>query len=815
MLRWLLRILTALVLLTAVGVAIGWWLLAGGRAQLDGTFGLRGLSAPVTITRDARGTPAITARNRRDLAYALGFLHGQERFFQMDLLRRNAAGELSELVGEPALQLDERHRMHRFRALARVELAKLPASEHELLDAYTQGVNAGLHALRTRPWEYLMLRTAPQDWRAEDCLLAIDSMFLDLNDDGENERELNIGRLRAVLPKALADFLLAPDPSWEAPLQGDTDASVAMPDADVFDLRAHPANAASRERGVGAIEAAQRADSGIGSNSFAVAGALAGGRALLANDPHLDLRVPDIWYRASMCYPDPADPSRALALNGVTLPGVPALVIGSNGAIAWGFTNTEADWMDWVRVLRDPADASRYKTPGGWATIQRHDETIHVHGAPDHHFVVEDTIWGPIMGKDVDGTPLALAWIAQWPRALNLTLLKLETARSVRDALGWAPAIGIPPQNLLVADAGGHIGWRVAGSAIPLRAGFDPSAPADWSKPGTGWTGFAGDAQDPLVLNPAGNRLWTANQRIVGSDDLKTLGDGGYDQGARAQQIRDDLAARSHFTPDDMLAIQLDNRALFLARWQKLLLEVLAGCDPGSSHIHVLAEMSASCTQLLALKPYVEHWQARAAAASVGYRIVRRFHDQVCKNVLAPFAALAKNKSADFEWPASDKGEYAVWAMLASRPAWLLDPKYADWNALLRHSATEVADELANAPGPLSSRTWGEFNRGKIDHPLSVALPDFLARYIDMPHDPLPGDRDMPRVLHPGMGASMRLVVAPGDEAHGILEMPGGQADNPLSPYFGAGHEDWLRGTPAPLLPGPARYRMTLIPAMR
>ncbi|MBS0432143.1 MAG: penicillin acylase family protein [Proteobacteria bacterium] len=802
MVRWPIRIVVALLLAVIFVVAIAWALLAGSVPAREGTLALRGLSAPVTIVRDARGSPAITAGSRSDLAYALGFLHGQERFFQMDLLRRNAAGELSELVGGAALKVDERHRMHRFRALARVELSKLPASEHELLDVYTQGVNAGLHSLRARPWEYLLLRATPEDWRSEDCILAIDSMFLDLNQDGENERELNIGRLRAAVPRALADFLLAPDPVWEAPLQGDADAPVAMPDAAVFDLRRRdPSDAVSglsTEQGVAAIDAAQPADSGIGSNSFAVAGALTGGGALLANDPHLALRVPNLWYRASMRYPDPADPSRVLALNGVTLPGVPALVIGSNGSIAWGFTNTEGDWMDWVRVQRDPKDARRYKTANGWATIERHDEVIHVHGAPDRHLLVEDTIWGPIMGKDVDGTPLALAWIAQSPLALNLNLLKLETARSVRDALAWAPAIGIPPQNLLVADAKGHVGWRVAGSAIPLRAGFDPAAPADWSRAGTGWIGYASDAQIPVILDPPGDRLWTANQRIVDGSDLDLLGNGGYDQGARAQQIRDDLAARSHFGPSDMLAIQLDDRALFLARWQKLLLDVLANTrDP----------------ELLALKPYVEQWQARAAADSVGYRIVRRFHDQVCSDALATFATLAKRKAADFEWPSSDKGEYAVWTMVSRRPAWLLDPHYPSWDALLEHGAAQVAEELAKTPGPLASKTWGAFNRAKIDHPLSVALPGFLARFVDMPHAPQPGDRDLPRVLHPAMGASLRLAVTPGDEAHGILEMPSGQADNPLTPWFGAGHEDWMRGAAAPLLPGPAKYRMTLVPA--
>ncbi|MER3546467.1 MAG: hypothetical protein C4338_02235, partial [Rhodanobacteraceae bacterium] len=357
-LRWLARILAALLLLIALACLAGWLLLHGSVPQLNGTVALRGLSAPVEITRDALGTPTITAHSRKDLAYALGFLHGQERFFQMDLIRRNAAGELSELVGAAALKLDENHRRHRFRALAEIELAQLPVNERVLLDAYTRGVNAGVNALRVRPWEYLLLRATPEPWRAEDSILAIDSMFLDLNQDGENMRELNIARLRAAAPRALTDFLLAPDPQWEAPLQGGATQPVPMPGAKVFDLRKaiEPLPLRYRGRGEGKENATEVRldrtltrpattlsqkerdwDSGIGSNGFAVAGNLTGGGALLANDPHLSLRVPDIWYRARMRCPDPLDPQRTLDLNGVTLPGAPALVIGSNGHIAWGF----------------------------------------------------------------------------------------------------------------------------------------------------------------------------------------------------------------------------------------------------------------------------------------------------------------------------------------------------------------------------------------------------------------------------------------------------------------------------------------------
>jgi penicillin amidase len=823
---WIRRIGLALIVIIVIALAIGWRLLAGSRPQATGTVTSKGLSAPVSVVRDAGGIPTITAQNRRDLAWALGYVHGQERFFQMDLQRRVAAGELAALVGPKALPVDRKHRMHRFRARAEHELTLMTPDQRRFMDAYTAGVNAGLAHLSVRPWEYLLLDAKPQPWTDADTILTIDAMFFDLNQDGDNPRELDIARLRAVLPKALADFLLAPSPRWEAPMLGSATVPVPVPDASVSDLRHSAPSSAALARGARAVALIDQANTGIGSNGSAVGGALTGGGAILANDPHLSLRVPNIWYRARLRYPDPADPQRMIDLNGVTLPGAPALVIGSNGHVAWGFTNSSGDWMDWVRVIRNPANPSQYRTPRGWATIARHDEVIHVKGAPDAHLAVEDTIWGPIMAKAPDGTPLALAWIAQDPRAVNLNLMKFETVATARQALALAPTIGIPPQNLVVADAHGNIGWSIAGSVIPVRAGFDPSVPADWSAPGTGWVAYAAPAQVPSILNPPGSRIWTANQRIVSGDALALIGDGGYDLGARAQQVRDDLQARDRFTAPDMLDIQLDDRARFLARWQKLLVGVLdaSHCDqpePGASHIPVLAGASAPpdqakggpCTRLDALKPFVRNWQARAATGSVGYRIVQLFREKTRENVLAPFTAAATKKWGDFKWPSPQVGEYAVWTLVTQKPAWLLDPEYRDWNALLTASARQVADELAAVPGPLADKTWGRHNTARIDNPLSVALPQWLARFFDMPHDELAGDDNMPRVLHAAFGASMRMDVQPGDEAHGILEMPAGQSDNPLSPWFGRSHEAWVHGKPTPFLPGPAKYRLTLLPA--
>ncbi|MEO7066555.1 MAG: penicillin acylase family protein [Rhodanobacter sp.] len=794
--RFLLYSLLALLL---VAVIAAWWLLAGSRAQLDGMRTVPGLGANVSLSRDALGTVTLAGKNRTDLSYALGYVHAQEQFFEMDLMRRLSAGELSALVGPAALEVDLNHRRHRLRAVANAAYAQLPPAQKLQLDRYRDGVNAGLAALRVRPWEYLLLGSQPKPWRSEDSLLVIATMYLNLNSDGRNQRELQFTQMRAALPSSLVDFLLSPDATWEAPLTGSLSRSPVIPAAAVFDLRhAAPSTASASLTAASslALDALRP-----GSNNFAVSGALTqSGAAMLANDMHLGLRVPNIWFRTRLRYPDPSAPNGQRDVNGVSLPGEPAIIVGSNGQIAWGFTNSYGDWADWVRVQRDPADTTRYQVPGGWAHIEVHDEHIQIKGQPDAILRVEDTRWGPIMGKDADGTPLALAWIGDQPHGYNLQLLGLEHAPDVHSALNLAPTFGIPPQNLLVADSAGHIGWTLAGNSIPLRVGFDPLLPADWSKPGSGWQGWAAPAAYPRIENPQDGRLWTANNRTVDGAALALLGNGGHDLGARAQQIRGDLYAHGSFRPADLLDIQLDDRALFLRRWQQLLQETLAGNhDPA----------------LQPLRQLTQTWSDHAAIASVDYRLVRAFRHSVTEAVLAPFVAPIQQQYPDFAWPTENNAEAAVWALIRQQPVHLLDPKYRDWHALLIDAATQVTRELGQQPGGLAARQWGEHNRSAIDHPLAAVLPGWLAYFIDMPSRPQPGDNNMPRVAGPAFGASERLNVAPGHEASGILEMPGGQSDNPLSPYFGAGHADWVKGRPTPLLPGKTEHTLTLQPLAR
>jgi penicillin amidase len=787
--RIFLRVLCVAVVLVVLAIVASWLALRSSLPHYDGRLTVPALSAAVTVERDALGTVTLRAQNRRDLTWALGYVHAQERFFEMDLLRRRAAGELAELFGAVALPADRTARAHRMRARAHEAIAKLSPEDHDELIAYRDGVNAGLAALSVRPFPYLLTRTKPEPWRDEDTPLVVAAMSFTLN-DAENKRELAFAEMHDALPESAYRFLTASGGAWDAPIAGPSlnwpktspigDLDLRTLDPALLQMPGHDGKDAP------------------GSNSFAVSGALADGAALIANDMHLDLRVPGLWFRTRAIYPNPRRAGRTVDVIGASLPGAPVIVAGSNREVAWGFTNSYADTTDWVRVMRDPAQPDRYVAPDGARPFVKHEEIIRVHGADDEKLDVEETEWGPLIGKDVDGTPLALAWTAQQPGAFNFELQKLELAETADEAVAIAQAAGGPPQNFLVGDHNGNIAWTIAGR-LPRRIGdYDSRLPADFSHAGTGWDGWLEAKSYPLIANPPWQRLWTANQRITEDPWLATLGDGGYDIGARARQIRDDLRAREHFTPADMLAIQLDDRAIFLERWKDLFALELNRAPKSKVHDELAKALG--------------DWNGRASIDSVAYRVVKAWRSEVVDTVLDAFAAKVRTKFPDFAMPTLSQSEHAVWQLLGERPAHLLPPGYADWDALLIACADRVAAKLDHQEGGIAARTWGERNTMHIAHPISRALPAFAARWLDMPPDELPGDRDMPRVQSPTFGASERFAVAPGDEEHGYFMLAGGQSGHPLSPYYGAGHADWAAGKPTPFLPGPAQHTLRLVP---
>jgi penicillin amidase len=255
------------------------------------------------------------------------------------------------------------------------------------------------------------------------------------------------------------------------------------------------------------------------------------------------------------------------------------------------------------------------------------------------------------------------------------------------------------------------------------------------------------------------------------------------------------------FLPADMLAIQLDDRALFLSRWRALLNETLKGAKAEPWH----AEMQQA----------MQDWNGHAAIDSVAYRLVREFRQEVIRSVLDGFAAAVRVKYPSFTLPKLNQAEHAVWMLIETRPPHLLPSIYIDWQDMLGSCAKRLAERMRSQPGGITARTWGERNTASIRHPLSRTLPAFIANRLDMPKDQLPGDIHMPRVQGRDFGASNRLAVAPGAEEQGYFVMPGGQSGHPLSQYYGSGHGDWVAGKPTPFLPGQAQQTLRLFPANR
>ena len=777
----LVGLLAALALATTVT-------LRGSLARLEGERTLPGLHAPVVVARDARGIPDIQARGRLDAARALGYVHAQDRFFQMDLQRRGAAGELAALLGPALVSTDRQNRIHRFGNLARAAVAGLPPAHRELLDAYTGGVNAGLDDLRVRPVEYLLLRRQPEPWRPEDAILTICAMFLDLGLSTATTEETS-AMVADILPPALAGYLLTPAARWDAPLQEGPPVPVAMPDSGDLDLRKWPVPSTSEA----APEPVPATDT-AGSNNWAVAGALtAHGGALLANDMHLGLGLPNIWYRARMTWRD-GDAEHAVV--GVTLPGTPAMVAGSNGRVAWGFTNSYADGVDLVRLEIDPADSTRHLTPDGWETITVLSEVIEVAGAAPDTLLVRQTRWGPIWARDTAGRPLVLRWTAHDPTSVNLGLLGLETVTDVDAALRAAAEAGIPPQNFVCADDAGDIAWTVMGR-LPRRVGWDGRLPVSWADGTCRWDGYLDPVEQPSILRPVEGRLWTANNRVAGGHDLEVLGDGGYGLGARARQIRDGLRELDRPTEDDMLALQLDDRALMLEEWRQLAMVAVAG-DTTASRVEF--------ARLLR-----EDWDGRASTGSAGYRLTRTFSYQLIDKVYRGLTGPITSRHPDFNAKWLSFRHAVTWELVQRRPPHLVPLLHEDWDALVLASVDGAMD-LATADGqPAAAWVWGDRNRVDISHPFAGFAPQ-LAKWLAAPSEALPGDAHMPRVQHPRHGASERMVVSPGREEQGIMHMPGGQSGHPLSRFFLAGHEDWVEGRRTGLLPGDQEYRLELVP---
>ena len=778
--RWLVALVAALALLAATGYG----LLAASLPRRSGAAPLPGLAAPLEVALDARAVPTIRGESFADVLRGEGYAHAQQRFFQMDLLRRSAAGELAALFGERALAADRSQRAFAFRAQARRLRTTLPAEQLEWLDAYTEGVNAGLRDLSVRPPEYWLVGAVPEPWRSEDSLLVVLTFYTTLSNNESYER--GQGVMHAALPPALYEFLTPSTSRFDRPVLGATADDptggyepLPIPSAAVVDLRLQPA----APRGV-------RIDPplyGPASNQWAVAASRSTtGRAMLANDPHLGLRLPNVFYRVELLWPGGA-------LRGASIPGLPGVIIGTNDRVAWGATVSNADQNDWVVVEVDAADSTRYRTPEGYESFGVEVEEIAVSGrAPERH-ETRRTRWGPVVAADWLGRPLALHAAWNEPDGLNLGLVGLASAEDVAGAVAILERWSGPSLNWALADTAGAIGWVVNGP-LPRRVGFDGSRPESLAEGSRAWQGRLAP---PRRFGGDDGVLYTANNRTLPRAEAAAMSRM-YMRPLRAKRIADLLAAQRTFTERDLLALQLDTRAEGYEQLRAAVLDAV----PADESDALLARA----------RTHVAAWNGNADVGEPGFRILHAYYRALLERTLAPLLAPAAAADPDFvyRWPLADE---ALRRLLDERPPHFLTGEHASWPAFLRTVLQDTVTAIER-DGPGIDAPWGKINELDVGHPLADALGP-LAPWLKLPAAPLPGSMVSVRVAGPSYGAVLRMVVAPGAPADGVLEFAGGQSGHFLSPNFGDLHGEWVRGEPTPFLAGAPVARFVLRPSPR
>jgi len=565
-LRWLVVVLLVLALGAFGG---GVWLVRRSFPVTEGEVSVPGLHEGATVVRDDSGVPHITASTAWDLFFAQGYVHAQDRFWQMDTWRHIGAGRLAEMFGESQLETDVFLRTLGFERLAEEEYASLPDDVRLYLDAYAAGVNAYLDE---RPGgaelslEYAILGLQnrsyqPESWKPEHTLTWAHVMAWDLRSN--IEEEIDRALLAEELGPDMVEDLYPPYPA-DHPLIVEGETPSAASEASPVLSAARPALERARANAGEAAAAIGAPLPGIGSNNWVVDGTrTASGSPLLAHDPHLGIQLPSIWYEVSL-WCEPVSPECPFRVGGFSFAGAPGVVIGHNERIAWGVTNEGPDAMD-LFIERTRGDT--YEFDGEWLPIETRTEVIDVAGGDPIEVEIRSTAHGPIIsgtygpaedlpGAEEEGYEVALAWKALEPSTLLQALLGIDLASDWDEFRQAASLFDIAPQNLVYADVDGHIGYQATGD-IPVRRSGDGRYPVP------GWTGeFEWEESIPFedlpsVLDPPSGIIVTANQPVVGEDHPLYIG-ADFDHGYRAARITELLAASEDLAVEDMAAIHMD-----------------------------------------------------------------------------------------------------------------------------------------------------------------------------------------------------------------------------------------------------------------
>jgi penicillin amidase len=811
--RWPRRLLLAsaclLALLLVAATAEVLWLRASAKASLptlDGALQLAGLSAPVTVRRDQHGVPHIEAANEDDLFMAQGYVTAQDRLWQMDAFRRNANGELSELLGPSLVRHDKTQRTLQFRNTAQRIYDHMTPADRVRLDDYARGVNLFISQHRSSlPAEFKLLLYRPRQWSGVDSI-SIGLMMVETLDTHwyvKMARERIAAKLNN--PKLEAD--LYPVGSWRdrpptglvvdwskphpAPPMTGTDEDddrtetrmtrPASPNDDIpEDMRAL--------LGLPSCEGCN-----AGSNNWVIAGShTASGKPLLSNDMHLGLTVPNIWFMADLHAP-------GFHAAGVTLPGMPFVIAGHNEHVAWGFTALYADVQD-LYVEKLDGKGNFQDVDGQWKPLIVDRETIHVRGGRDVQLDLKLTAHGPLLNPVLppkETRPIALKWTLYDPTLNVLPLYQIDTASNWTEFSAAMTQWSWPTQNVVYSDDRGHIAYHTVGR-VPQRPNGLVGVPIEDTA--HEWQSYIPFDEMPNSVDPTSGFLATANSRVTSAVTGEkppvplTLE---WADPYRAERIYKALQGRDQLTPKDLLAVQTD---------------IYSEVDQELGHrlAYAIDHTAGVDDRLRKAADLMRSWDGRLSTESAAASIVTQARHAFWPLILEP--KLGK-VAAEYQWGEENFAEEEI--IVHASQDWL--PKnYANWDALLT-DAVRKGMKNAKAPADLDRWTYGSWHVVDIEHPLADFLP-VLSRMAGTGRQPLSGDTTTVKQVGQAFGPSQRFTMDWSNIDGSTEDIVLGESGNPYSPYFRDQWNDYYGGTTFALPFSPAavaaqtRHTLRLLP---
>ncbi len=792
-------ILLASLLVVLGGLGYAYRVAHSALPQLDGQISVPGLSAPVHITRDGHGVPTIDAQSLEDLFFAQGYVTAQDRLWQLDVMRRFAAGEMSEILGSALVDHDREQRILGLRAAAQKATAALSPRDRSYFEAYASGVNAYLNSHLDRlPIEFRLMAYTPSPWKVEDSLLMGARMVQDLNHGTYKSALVREKVLARLGPELTADLFV--NTSWHdrppsatgrriedeaRPSQNqnndeDDDEMDSGADSNIASLSPSTTSASPREGRPLLVP---------GSNNWVVSGEhTVTGKPLLSNDMHLGHQMPNLWYEAHLHSGD-------FDVIGVTLPGVPFVIVGHNRRVAWGFTNVGPTVQD--LYIENFNEQGAYQTPKGWQPADHRKEVIHVKGQPDVNLDVVLTRHGPVITDLIPGETrkIALRWTLY--DSLHNPFFEVNSAQNwdqFQKAFSELPA---PGQNVVYADVDGHIGYHTTGH-IPIRIAGDGSLPVSGADDQHEWTGYIPFDKLPSVFDPPGGILATANGRISPDKYAYSISTE-WDPAWRTDRIYQVLESGRKFSPADMLSLQTDVYSAFDRYCAERFVYAL-------DHVKNLSKRAQQARDLM------RDWDGRLTIESAAATIENRSQYELRRLLLEPKLGPAPKETPGqhpeppagkvppttvdtLTWKSYRWFSSSIWLenLLEKQPKRWLPDNYDSYESLLA-TAVEAAVNNPEAPQDLAQWRWGQFSPIDIEHPVLSRLP-VIGRWSGPGLHEQAGSGLTVKQVGRTFGPSERFTADLSNFDQSTLNTVTGQAGNFLSPYYMDQWTAWYEGT--------------------